>query len=178
MLRALAILLAAGVALLLAVYGTGEPGVREVVRWTARSSLLLFCAALATEGRAVRLAGWPGRSQLLRGLALSHGVHAVAVGALAVLLEGRNLLERSSPVAVLGGTLAYVFTFWGALRPDSRVTSIGLAWIWVVFMVSYGTRALRLPMPFAFAVALLVAAMLARLSALVARTPARAPQPS
>ena len=58
------------------------------------------------------------------------------------------------------------------------MTSIGLAWIWVVFMVSYGTRALRLPMPFAFAVALLVAAMLARLSALVARTPARAPQPS
>ncbi|HEY7924076.1 MAG TPA: hypothetical protein VII62_12900 [Vicinamibacteria bacterium] len=148
MLKPLAIVLAAGVALLLAMYGTGEAGVREVVRWTARSSVLLFCAAFATEGRAVRLAGWPGRSQLLRGLALSHGVHAVAVAALAVQLKGRNLLERSSPVAVLGGTLAY------------------------------GTRALRLPMPFAFAVALLVAAMLARLSALLARTPARAPQPS
>jgi hypothetical protein len=45
-------------------------------------------------------------------------------------------------------------------------------------MVSYGTRALRLPVPFGFAVALLVAAMLARLGALLARTPARAPQPS
>jgi hypothetical protein len=80
---------------------------REVVRWTARSSLLLFCAALATEGRAVSLPGWPGRTQLLRGLALSHFVHAVAVGVLAAQLDGRNLLERSAPVTVLGGALAY-----------------------------------------------------------------------
>jgi len=47
-----------------------------------------------------------------------------------------------------------------------------------VFMVSYGTRALRLPIPFALPVALLVAAMLARLSALLARTPAEARLPS
>jgi hypothetical protein len=178
MLRLLAVLLAGGVLVLLAVYGTGETGVREIVRWTARSSLMLFCAALATEGRDVRLAGWPGRSRLLRGLALSHGVHAVAVGALAVQLHGANLLERGSPVAVLGGALAYVFIFWGALKPDSRAASFGLFWIWVVFMVSYGTRALRLPLPFAFPVALLLAAMLARLSALLARTPSQARQPS
>ena len=178
MLKALAVGLAAGVLVILAVYGTGDPGVREVVRWTARPSLLLFCAALATEGRRVSLGGWPGRAQLLRGLALSHGVHALAVTALAVQLHGQNLLERSSPVAVLGGALAYVFIFWGALRPDSRATSFGLAWIWVVFMVSYGTRALRLLIPFALPVALLVAAMLARLSALLARTPAETRLPS
>ena len=177
MLRGLAIVLAAGVLLLLAVYGAGDVGVREIVRWTARSSLLLFCAVLATEGRAVGLAGWPGRTQLLRGLALSHGVHAVAVAALAVQLAGRNLLERSSAHAVLGGALAYGFIFWGALRPDSRATAVGLFWVWVVFMVSYGTRALRLPMPFAFPVALLVAAMLSRLSSLVPRS-SRARQPA
>ncbi len=178
MLRSLAIALAAGVPLLLALYGTGESGVREVVRWTARSSLLLFCAALATEGRAVSLPGWPGRTQLLRGLALSHGVHAVAVAVLALQLDGRNLLERSSADAVLGGALAYVFIFWGAFRPDARATSVGLFWIWVVFMVSYGVRAVRLPLPFGFAVALLVAAMLARLSALLARQPSPVRQPS
>jgi hypothetical protein len=177
MLRALAIILAAGVLLLLAVYGAGEAGVREIVRWTARSSLLLFCTVLATEGRTVSLTGWPGRTKLLRGLALSHGVHAVAVAALAVQLDGRNLLERSSLDAVLGGALAYGFIFWGALRPDSRATAVGLFWIWVVFMVSYGTRALRLPMPFAFPVALLVLSMLVRLSALRPR-PARARQPA
>jgi hypothetical protein len=178
MLRALAVVLAAGVLLLLALYGTGEPGVREIVRWTARSSLLLFCAALATEGRVVSLPGWPGRTPILRGLALSHGLHAAAIAVLAVQLDGRNLLERSSPVAVLGGALAYAFIFWGALRPDSRSTSVGLFWVWVVFMVSYGGRAVRLPMPFAFAVALLVAAMLVRLSALLAREPSQDRQPA
>jgi len=177
MLRGLAIVLAAGVLLLLAVYGAGETGVREIVRWTARSSLLLFCALLASEGRSVKLAGWPGRTALLRGLALSHGVHAVAVAALAVQLDGRNLLERSSADAVLGGALAYGFIFWGAVRPDSRATAVGLFWIWIVFMVSYGTRALRLPMPFAFPVALLALAMLVRLSALLPRS-SRARQPA
>jgi hypothetical protein len=71
---------------------------------------------------------------------------------------------------VLGGALAYVFIFWGALRPHSRATSAGLFWIWGVFMVSYGVRALRSPLPFAFAVAMLVLAMLVRLSGLV-KTP-------
>jgi hypothetical protein len=178
LLRALGVALAGGVVLLLAVYGTGEPGMREVVRWTARSSLLLFCAALATEGRAVSLPGWPGRTQLLRGLALSHFVHAVAVGVLAAQLDGRNLLERSAPVTVLGGALAYLFIFWGVLRPDSRTTSVGLFWIWVVFMVSYGGRALKQPIPFGFAVALLSGAMLARLSSLLARAPSPARESS
>jgi hypothetical protein len=44
-------------------------------------------------------------------------------------------------------------------------------------MVSYGTRALRLPMPFGFAVALLVLAMLVRLSSLLPRS-SRARQPA
>ena len=178
LLKALGIALAGGVLLLLALYGTGEPGVREVVRWTARSSLLLFCAVLVAEGREMTLRGWPGRTPLLRGLALSHLVHALAVAVLAVQLDGRNLLERSAPLTALGGALAYAFIFWGALRPDSRATSAGLFWIWVVFMVSYGGRAVKMPFPFGFAVALLVAAMLVRLSALLVRAPSPARESS
>jgi len=67
----------------------------------------------------------------------------------------------------------YVFIFFGALRPHSRVSSAGLFWVWGVFMVSYGTRALRWPVPFAVPVAMLVLAMLVRLSGLV-RNPGRA----
>ncbi len=162
MLKYLAVLLAAGVAALVAVHGAGEPGVREIIRWTARTSLLLLCAALAAEGLAIRLPAQVSRSELLRGLALSHGVHGLAVAVLAVQLDGQNLLERGSPVAVLGGVLAYVFIFFGALRPHARLTSAGLVWIWGVFMVSYGTRALRVPVPYGFAVGLLALAMVLR----------------
>jgi hypothetical protein len=94
-------------------------------------------------------------------------VHAAAVATLAVYTSGRNLLERSSPIDVLGGALAYVFIFWGALKPRSRVVSFGLFWIWGVFLVSYGTRALRMLVPFGFAVALLAVAMLVRLASLL-----------
>jgi hypothetical protein len=80
---------------------------------------------------------------------------------------GRNLIERSSPIDILGSALAYVFIFWGALRPRSRLVSFGLFWIWGVFLVSYGTRALRRPLPFGFAVALLAVGMLVRLSSLL-----------
>ena len=104
---------------------------------------------------------------MLRSLALSHSVHALAVAALALHLGGRNLLERNAPVDVLGGALAYVVIFFGALRPHSRVTSAGLFWVWGVFMVSYGTRALRWPVPFAVPVAMLVLAMLVRFSGLI-----------
>ena len=173
MVRAVAALLAVGVAALLLVYGTGENGVREVVRWTARCSVCLLCLALVADGLRDGFFGWRRFPEVLRSLALSHSVHALAVAALAVHLGGRNLVERSSPVDVLGGALAYAFIFHGALRPHSRATSAGLFWIWGVFMVSYGTRALRWPLPFAFPVAMLVLAMLVRLSGLL-KTPARA----
>jgi hypothetical protein len=163
MVKAVAALLAAGVPALLLIHGTGESGVREVVRWTARCSVCLLSLALVADGLRGGFFGWRRFADVLRSLALSHSVHALAVAALAFHLGGRNLLERSSPIDVLGGALAYVFIFWGALRPHSRATSAGLFWIWGVFMVSYGVRALRSPLPFAFPVAMLVLAMLVRL---------------
>jgi hypothetical protein len=166
MLKAFATLLGVGIAALLLSYGTGESGVREVVRWTARSSACLLCLALVADGVRGSFFAWVRFAEVLRSLAVSHGVHAIAGATLAVYSGGRNLVERSSPDAVLGGALAYVFILWGALRPRSRIVPFGLAWIWGVFMVSYGTRALRMPVPFGFAVALLVVAMLVRLSGL------------
>jgi methionine sulfoxide reductase heme-binding subunit len=163
MVRYVAVGLALGVALLLGLHGMGEAGTRELVRWTARTSLLFLCAALAAEGKPALVPAWAGRPALLRSLALSHGVHGVAVVILSVLLGGRNLAERASVVSLAGGVLAYAFIFWGAIRPDARLTSLGLFWVWSVFMVSYGGRALRTPVPYALAVALLVLAMLARL---------------
>jgi hypothetical protein len=157
-------LLAVGVGALLLAHGTGEAGVREVIRWTARSSLCLLCLALAGEGLKGSFVGWRRRADLLVCLALSHGVHAVAILALAGYTGGQNLMDRASPINVLGGMLAYVFIAWGALRPSSRVVSFGLFWIWGVFLVGYGTRAMRMPWPYGIAVALLAVSMLVRVA--------------
>ncbi|HET6898903.1 MAG TPA: hypothetical protein VFK70_11165 [Vicinamibacteria bacterium] len=166
-LKTLAGCLTLGVVLLLAVHGAHEEGVREVIRWTARSSLVFLCAALVTEGRTGALRSWVRRPVLLRSLAVSHTIHALAIGTLAVQIDGRNLLERSSAVNVLGGAVAYAFIFWGALHPQSRLTSVGLVWIWGVFLFGYGVRALRMPMPYGFAVALLFVVIAIRLTAAV-----------
>jgi hypothetical protein len=164
-LKTLAGSVAVGVILLLAVYGAREEGVREVIRWTARSSLFFLGAAFVTEGWRRPLSVWWQRPVLLGSLAVSHTVHALAIVTLAVQTDGRNLLERSSPLNVFGGAVAYGFIYWGALRPYSRLTSAGLLWIWGVFMFSYGVRALRAPLPYGFAVGLLVIVMALRAAA-------------
>ena len=163
-LGAVAAFLAAGVLVLMTLYGAHENGVREIIRWTARSSLFFLAAALVTEGRRLRSPWWQ-RPVLLKSLAVSHTLHALAIVSLAVQTEGRNLLERSSAVNVFGGALAYAFIYWGALKPESRLTSAGLVWIWGVFLFSYATRALRMPLPYAFAVASLLAVMAIRVAA-------------
>jgi hypothetical protein len=164
-LKTLAGSMAVGVILLLAVHGAREDGVREVIRWTARSSLFFLCAALVTEGSKRPLSPWWQRPVLLGSLAVSHTFHALAIATLAVQTDGRNLLERSSALNVFGGALAYGFIYWGALKPDSRLTSAGLVWIWGVFMFGYGTRALRMPLPYGFAVGLLLIVIALRAAA-------------
>jgi hypothetical protein len=166
-LRTLAGSMAIGVILLLAACGAGADGVREIIRWTARSSLFFLCAALVTEGRTWRLSAWWQRPVLLRSLAVSHTLHALAIATLAVQTAGENLLARSAPLNVFGGALAYAFIYWGALKPYSRVTSAGLVWIWGVFMFSYGVRAVRMPLPYAFAVGLLLVVIAIRMTVAV-----------
>jgi hypothetical protein len=152
---------------LLVAHGTGEEGVREVIRWTARSSLLLLCTALVADGVRGAFFGWRHWDDVLRSLGLSHGVHGVAVLALAAYTHGQNLTDRSAPLLVFGGSLAYVFIILGTFRPRARVLSFGLFWIWGVFLVGYGTRAMRMPMPYGFALALLILVLLVRVGALI-----------
>jgi hypothetical protein len=148
-----------------------EALVREAVRWTARSSFALVCLILMGEGLAWHPSLPVRRATALRGLGLSHTVHALFVAALAVLLGGANLVQRSSPVDVLGGALSYAFIFWGALRPESKVVPWGLVWIWGNFVFSYGVRTLRTPWPWGLFIALLAAAMAVRTIGPLARRP-------
>jgi methionine sulfoxide reductase heme-binding subunit len=149
------------VALLLITHGFGEPGVREVVRWTARTSLLFFCVAFASWG--LRPSTWAARHRpgLLTGLALSHGLHLLAIAALAWHTGGANVAERLS--RLLGGMLAYAAIALGAWRPAGPWARWGSFWVWIVFLASYVPRAMGSPNPFALGVALLVAALAVRL---------------
>lgn len=145
----------------LATWGPGEPGIRVVVRSSARSSVLLF--ALAFSASSLR-ALWqsPSSRWLLanrRYLGVSYAAsHALHAGALAALYGTSSEFAGSlQPVTVIGGGLAYAFTAAMALTSsDAAVRRLGRArwrrlhlvgswYIWIIFAQSYLPRAVAEP---------------------------------
>ena len=154
-------LLCAMCVVLAIAYGVGEPGVRVLIRATARTSVLLLCLALASwmvRGLAMRRAG------LIRSLAVSHGLHLVAVIWLAALTGAANLRERAEAVTAIGGLLAYVVIAWGAFRPRHPAVGWGLLWVAVSFLGAYVPRAARHPWMYGPIVALLLVCVVLRIA--------------
>ena len=155
------------------VAGTGEPGVRAIIRATARTSALALCLALSSW-----VVGPLGRRRvgLIRSLAVSHGLHLAAVLWLAALTGGANLTERADPVTAIGGLLAYVVIVAGAIRPGHPAVEWGLLWVAVSFLSAYGFRAAREPWIYGPAVAaLLVSVALRIMRAFAPRSPVALP---
>jgi len=144
---ALAVLVAA----LLAGEGTGEAGLRALVRWTARVGLACFLAAY-TASSLRRL--WPRSSTawLLRNrrwlglsFATAQAVHLAAIGLLARRLGDAFEVE---PVSFAGGALGYAFTAALAATSSDRAVAwlgasrwrllhrAGIHWLWLVFAVT------------------------------------------
>ena len=176
--------LVAMTAFLLALHGTGEEGVRVVVRATARTSLVFFAAAFAASGlrrlwRAPATA-WLVRNRRYVGLsfATSHAIHLAAILTLVATVPG--FAGSVSPVTAIGGGSAYVLIALMALTSnDTAVRRVGrrrwralhLTGMWVVFGIfvsSYLGRALHNPnyVPHA---ALLAAMLIVRLLPVRAR---------
>ncbi len=142
-------------AVLLAVYGAEEQGVRVVIRATARTSLVLFLAAfLASSLR--RLWRVPASAWLLRNrrqlgvsFACSHGLHLVAI---LVLASGwpDSFWEGTSAVTIYGGGLGYVFVLamtatssdaavrWLGRRRWKLLHTVGAWYLFGIFAFSYG----------------------------------------
>ncbi|MDJ0789569.1 MAG: ferric reductase-like transmembrane domain-containing protein [Myxococcota bacterium] len=107
----LALLLLAMSAAVLASTGTGEEGVRALIRATARSSVLLLCLAFAA--RPLRqlwrseLSGWMLRARRSLGLgyALCQALHLAAILVVVSVHAGESDL-----VTWIGGGVGYVFT--------------------------------------------------------------------
>lgn len=160
-------------------------GVRMVIRFTARSSLLLFCLAFSAAALA-RLwpnawTRWQRRNRRYLGLsfAASHAIHAVAIIAFANM-DPASFAEATSPASYIFGGIGYAFIIaMSATSFDRTAALIGpRAWrmlhlvggyyLWVQFMASFGKRVPTMPLYAAFLIPLLVV-MALRLIAMASR---------
>lgn len=175
-----AVALAALVALVLGIDGTGEEGIRAVIRLTARTSIALFMLAYAASSLR---AFWrtPATKWLLANrryvgvsFAVSHSLHLLFIVLLYQVSE--EFRRDLSATTVIFGGLAYVFmaamTATSSDRAYERLGrrswkalhTAGMHWIWFIFLASYLPRALQTPgyVPFA---ALLIAGAGLRIAA-------------
>ncbi|UPK37680.1 hypothetical protein IVB18_10480 [Bradyrhizobium sp. 186] len=147
-------------------------GVRMVIRFTARSSLLLFCLAFGAAALA-RLwpnawTRWQRRNRRYLGLsfAASHAIHAVAIVIFAQM-DPTGFAEATSAASYIFGSIGYAFIIaMSATSFDRTAALIGpRAWralhltggyyLWFQFMVSFGKRVPAMPLYAAFLVPLL-----------------------
>ncbi|MGY3038363.1 DMSO/TMAO reductase YedYZ heme-binding membrane subunit [Bradyrhizobium sp. USDA 4354] len=148
-------------------------GVRMVIRFTARSSLLLFCLAFSAAALA-RLwrngwTRWQRRNRRYLGLsfAASHAIHAVAIIAFA-RMDPAGFAEATSPASYIFGGVGYaVIIAMSATSFDRAAALIGpRAWrmlhlaggyyLWLQFMVSFGKRVPAMPLYAVFLLPLLI----------------------
>ena len=168
---------AAMIAAILAVAGTGDEGIRLVIRATARTSVLLFTAAFVAS--ALHRA-WPGRVSrwmlanrryLGVSFAVSHLAHL-----LAILGLGGWSLARVVEVAGLGtvmlGGVAYVFI--GAMTATSfdrtaawlgpgrwaQLHTAGVYYLWAIFFLTFAPGLFKSALYWPFTLALLAALLL------------------
>ena len=165
-------------------------GIRMVIRFTARSSLVLFCLAFGAAALA-RL--WPNawtrwlqrnRRALGVSFAASHGLHAAAIIGFAAMDQAGFAAATSLAAYVFGG-IGYAFIVaMTATSFDRTAQAIGpRAWrilhltggyyLWFQFMVSFGKRIPDMPLYALFLIPLLVVLAL-RLIAMVSARTARA----
>jgi methionine sulfoxide reductase heme-binding subunit len=122
-------------------------------RWTARAALPLF---LVTYVASSALRYWPGAATkaLVRnrrhwglGFALAHTIHLVALAVNIIHVQGQAL------EIVSGGAAAYAILYLMVLTSSNaaqrrlgrwwkRLHSVGMHYLWLVFLVAYGGRAL------------------------------------
>ena len=163
-------------------------GVRMVIRFTARTSLLFFCLAFSAAALAWL---WPNsytrwqrrnRRQLGVTFAASHGIHLVAIVAFAVMDPAGYAAATSLSSYIFGG-IGYAFilamTATSFDRPAKalgaaawrRLHLIGGYYLLFQFMVSFGKRIPDMPLYALFLIPLVAVFALRMISMAAARTP-------
>ncbi|MCA0417764.1 MAG: ferric reductase-like transmembrane domain-containing protein [Proteobacteria bacterium] len=156
-------------------------GLRMIIRWTARLSLLLFLTAFTASALA-RLVPAPWttallarRRQLGLSFALSHFVHLAAI-LLFAATDPALFRSLTNTATIASGSLAYLFIAALALtsfdaapkrmgwRAWQTLHRIGIWYIFVSFVVAFGKRAV-LDATYWPAMALLAVSLAIRISA-------------
>ena len=160
-------------------------GIRRVIRFTARSSLLFFCLAFAASALTLLWptsgTRWLRRSRRTLGLtfAASHAIHAVAIACFAVVAPV-DYAAVTTPASYIFGGIGYAFIIaMAATSFDCSAAAIGpRAWrtlhliggyyLLLQFTVSFGKRIPEMPLyalfliPLALVFALRMIAMASR----------------
>ena len=154
------------------MHGFEVEGVRMVIRFTARSSLLLFCLAFSAAAL-VRL--WPSastrwlrrnRRQLGVTFAASHALHATAIIAFA-MMDPAGFANVTNLASYLFGGIGYAIIIamtatsfdWSAAAIGPRAWQALHLWggyyLWAQFMISFGKRIPAMPLYSLFLIPLL-----------------------
>src|ERR1700686_1263730 len=163
-------------------------GVRMVVRFTARTSLMFFCLAFSAAALA-RLwpngwTRWQRRNRRYLGVtfAASHGLHAIAIVRFAEMAPA-DFAAATSAASYIFGSIGYAFIIlMTAPSFDRSASMIGpRAWrilhltggyyLWFQFMVSFGKRIPGMPLYALFLIPLLAVMALRLIAMASARTP-------
>lgn len=175
-----AVVLTALIALVLGSNGTGEEGIRAVIRLTARTSIVIFSLAYVASSLRVfwrsPLSKWllANRRYVGVSFALSHSLHLLFI---VFLYQVSEAFRRDlSATTVIFGGLAYVFMAAMAATSSDRayaalgrrtwktLHTAGMHWIWFIFFFSYMPRALKSP-AYIPAAAVLIASLAVRVAA-------------
>ena len=171
------------------ISGLDVDGVRMVIRFTAKTSLLFFCLAFSAAAL-WRLwpnawTHWQRRNRRYLGVTFagSHGIHAIAVAAFAAMDPAGFLAATSATTYIFGGIGYAIIIAMTATSFSRAARAIGpRAWrilhlgggyfLWAQFMVSFGKRVpgMRLCALFLFP---LLAVMALRLIAMASPRSAR-----
>jgi DMSO/TMAO reductase YedYZ heme-binding membrane subunit len=189
--RLFAVLTLTLAALCLAIAGIRQfevDGVRMVIRFTARTSLLFFCLAFSAAALA-RLwpnpwTRWQRRNRRTLGVtfAASHGLHAVAIACFAAMAPA-DFMAAISAASYIFGSIGYAFIIaMAATSFDRTAEMIGpRAWrilhlsggyyLWFQFMISFGKRIPGMPLYALFLIPLAAVMALRMIAMASARTP-------
>jgi len=186
--RLFAVLTLILIVLCAAIAGLGQfdaEGIRMVIRFTARTSLLLFCLAFSAAALAqLRPNPWTrwqrrNRRQLGVTFAASHALHAVAIAAFATI-DPAGFAKATNLASYVFGGIGYAFIFamtatsfdraaaWLGPRAWRALHLVGGYYLLLQFTVSFGKRIPDMPLyalfliPLALVFALRMIAMASR----------------
>ncbi len=147
-------------------------GVRMVIRFTARTSLLFFCLAFSAAALA-RLypnawTRWQRRNRRALGVtfAASHGLHAIAIGLFAAM-DPTGFAAATSPASYIFGGIGYAFIIAMTVTSFDRTAAAIGPRVWrmlhlsggyyllLQFTVSFGKRIPEMPLYGVFLIPLL-----------------------